>query len=44
MKKLSIAYIGGGSKGWAHGLFSDLLSQERLEGDLRLYDIDVPAV
>ncbi|MCL2300072.1 MAG: alpha-glucosidase/alpha-galactosidase [Firmicutes bacterium] len=43
MKKITIAYIGGGSKGWAHGLFSDLLSQDRLEGDLRLYDTDVPA-
>lgn len=43
MKHLVIAYIGGGSKGWAHGLFSDLLSQDLLEGDIRLYDIDVPA-
>jgi len=43
MKKITIAYIGGGSKGWAHGLFSDLLKQDRLEGSLRLYDIDVPA-
>ena len=43
MKHLTIAYIGGGSKGWAHGLFSDLLSQDLLEGELHLYDIDVPA-
>ncbi|MCL2508836.1 MAG: alpha-glucosidase/alpha-galactosidase [Oscillospiraceae bacterium] len=43
MKKLTVAYIGGGSKGWAHNYFADLLSQDKLEGDLRLYDIDVPA-
>ena len=43
MKKLTIAYIGGGSKGWAHNCFSDLLAQDKLEGELRLYDIDVPA-
>ena len=43
MQKINIAYIGGGSKGWAHGLFSDLLKQDRLTGELRLYDIDVPA-
>ena len=43
MKHLTIAYIGGGSKGWAHNCFSDLLAQDKLEGELRLYDIDVPA-
>jgi len=43
MKKITIAYIGGGSKGWAHNCFSDLLAQDKLEGELRLYDIDVPA-
>ena len=43
MKKLTIAYIGGGSKGWAHNCFSDLLAQDQLEGELRLYDIDIPA-
>jgi len=43
MKKITITYIGGGSKGWAHNYFSDLLAQDKLEGELRLYDIDVPA-
>jgi len=43
MKQITIAYIGGGSKDWAHKLFSDLLSQSKLEGELRLYDTDLPA-
>ena len=43
MKKVSelqIAYIGGGSKGWAWGLMSDLASDDQLSGTVRLYDID----
>ncbi|MCL2513357.1 MAG: alpha-glucosidase/alpha-galactosidase [Oscillospiraceae bacterium] len=43
MKKINITYIGGGSKAWAHKYFADLLTQGKLEGELRLYDIDVPA-
>ena len=43
MKKITITYIGGGSKAWAHSYFSDLLTQDKLEGELRLYDIDIPA-
>jgi len=43
MKNITITYIGGGSKAWAHDYFSNLLTQEKLEGELRLYDIDVPA-
>lgn len=35
-----IAYIGGGSRGWAWGLMSDLAGQEILSGTVRLYDID----
>ena len=35
-----IAYIGGGSRGWAWGLMSDLASQDTLRGTVRLYDID----
>ncbi len=35
-----ITYIGGGSKDWAHKYFSDLLTQDAIEGELRLYDID----
>lgn len=40
MKNITIAYIGGGSKNWAQKYFSDLLLQDKLEGDIRLYDID----
>jgi len=43
MPKITITYIGGGSKAWAHKYFADLLTQSRLEGELRLYDIDLPA-
>ena len=43
MKKITIAYIGGGSKAWAHKYFADLLTQGQLGGELRLYDVDVPA-
>ncbi len=37
---LQIAYIGGGSKGWAWGLMSDLATDKQLSGHIRLYDID----
>jgi alpha-galactosidase len=43
MKKTVIAYIGGGSKAWAHKYFSDLLSQSGLNGEIRLYDTDIKA-
>lgn len=38
-----IAYIGGGSRGWAWGLMSDLAGQAILSGTVRLYDIDKDA-
>lgn len=38
-----IAYIGGGSRGWAWGLMSDLAGQDVLCGTVRLYDIDKEA-
>lgn len=38
-----IAYIGGGSRGWAWGLMSDLASQDIISGTVRLYDIDKEA-
>ena len=41
--ELTIAYIGGGSRGWAHILMSDLASCPDLTGIVRLYDIDVGA-
>lgn len=37
---LSIAYIGGGSRGWAWKLMSDLAQEEQLSGTVKLYDID----
>ena len=40
---LQIAYIGGGSKGWAWGLMSDLATEKQLSGTVRLYDIDAKA-
>jgi len=43
MHPVTITYIGGGSKSWAHKYFGDLLTQELLCGELRLYDIDLPA-
>jgi alpha-galactosidase/6-phospho-beta-glucosidase family protein len=43
VKDLTIAYIGGGSRGWAWGLMSDLASEESLSGNVNLYDIDADA-
>ncbi|MDS0524625.1 alpha-glucosidase/alpha-galactosidase [Clostridium sp. SHJSY1] len=43
VKDLNIAYIGGGSRGWAWGLMSDLASEEQLSGTVKLYDIDFEA-
>ena len=37
---VQIAYIGGGSRGWAWMLMSDLVSCEDMSGCVRLYDID----
>jgi alpha-galactosidase/6-phospho-beta-glucosidase family protein len=34
-----IAYIGGGSRGWAWKLMADLALEERLGGTVRLYDV-----
>ena len=40
---LKIAYIGGGSRGWAWTLMNDLAKAKDLSGDVFLYDIDFPA-
>ena len=40
---LNIAYIGGGSRGWAWGFMMDLAMDEQMCGTVRLYDIDRPA-
>ncbi|MGN1141533.1 MAG: alpha-glucosidase/alpha-galactosidase [Oliverpabstia sp.] len=40
---VKIAYIGGGSRGWAWGLMSDLVSCDDMTGSVYLYDIDFKA-
>ncbi len=41
--ELNIAYIGGGSRGWAWGFMRDLAMEEDLCGTVRLYDINSAA-
>ena len=43
MKDVNIAYIGGGSRGWAWTFMTDLAREEKLSGEIRLYDIDKKA-
>ena len=43
VENIKIAYIGGGSRGWAWGLMSDLASCADISGDVYLYDIDYKA-
>jgi len=43
IKDLKLAYIGGGSRGWAWGLMADLAVDEHLSGKISLYDIDFDA-
>ena len=40
---IQIAYIGGGSKGWAWTFMADLSIDEQLSGNIRLYDVDKKA-
>ena len=40
---IHIAYIGGGSRGWAWTFMTDLALEPSLSGTIRLYDIDVQA-
>ena len=42
-ENIKIAYIGGGSRGWAWGLMSDLVACDDISGDVYLYDIDFEA-
>ena len=42
-QNLKIAYIGGGSRGWAWGFMMDLAMDGQMCGTVRLYDIDEPA-
>ena len=39
-ENVKITYIGGGSRGWALGLMSDLASNGKVSGSVFLYDID----
>jgi len=43
VKDLKVAYIGGGSRGWAWTLMSDLADCKNMSGDVYLYDIDFEA-
>lgn len=43
VENIKIAYIGGGSRGWAWGFMSDLSSVDDISGDVYLYDIDLEA-
>ena len=43
VKDVKIAYIGGGSRGWAWGFMSDLASCGDMSGEVFLYDIDFEA-
>ncbi|MBE6915363.1 MAG: alpha-glucosidase/alpha-galactosidase [Ruminococcaceae bacterium] len=43
VENIKIAYIGGGSRGWAWGLMSDLVKASDISGDVYLYDIDLQA-
>ncbi len=43
VEDVQIAYIGGGSRGWARTLMTDLAQEKHLSGTIRLYDIDLEA-
>ena len=42
-EEVKIAYVGGGSRGWAWRLMSDLAACEDMSGSVYLYDIDYEA-
>lgn len=42
-QNLTVAYIGGGSRGWAWGFMMDIAMDPDMCGTVRLYDIDKPA-
>lgn len=42
-KDVQIAYIGGGSRGWAWTFMTDLALEKSMSGTIRLYDIDAEA-
>lgn len=44
VRDITLAYIGGGSRGWAWTFMTDLALEENISGTIRLYDIDQHAV
>ena len=42
-KNVKIAYVGGGSRGWAWTLMKDLRKTKNMSGTVALYDIDLDA-
>ena len=42
-EQVKIAYIGGGSRGWAWTLMNDLARCPDMSGEVALYDIDFAA-
>ena len=43
VEDIKVAYIGGGSRGWAWGFMTDLAKEPALSGAVYLYDIDKDA-
>lgn len=43
VRKIQIAYIGGGSRGWAWTFMTDLALEKDMGGCIRLYDLDSEA-
>ncbi|HEY4201715.1 MAG TPA: alpha-galactosidase, partial [Devosiaceae bacterium] len=41
--EISLAYVGGGSLNWARTLMADLVHDGAITGEIRLFDLDVPA-
>ncbi|MFB6219441.1 MAG: glycoside hydrolase family 4 [Halobacteriaceae archaeon] len=42
-RRLTVGYVGGGSRGWARTLMNDLAQCTDLAGEVRLYDVDTGA-
>ena len=43
VSEINIAYIGGGSRGWAWTFMTDLALDDQISGTIRLYDLDKKA-
>lgn len=40
VSNLNVAYIGGGSRGWAWTFMTDIAMDDQMSGNIRLYDLD----